>query len=212
MNLLDVYKRLYDYFGPQHWWPIHKAKSYKLKANSCFEICVGAILTQNTAWKNVEKAIDNLHAAEAVNPEAVLKIKIDKLAALIRPAGYYNQKAKKLKIFARWFLESGTAKRKLSELRPELLSLWGVGPETADSILLYAYLRPVFVIDAYTKKMLACFGREMKEYEEYRKFFESNLPKSAKLYNEYHALIVAWGKMRGNKEKSAEALRLIGAH
>ncbi|MBI2099618.1 endonuclease [Candidatus Uhrbacteria bacterium] len=189
MDVLAVYHRLYNYFGPQHWWPVSQAKSYKLKADSSFEICVGAILTQNTAWKNVERTIANLHLADAMNPAAIIKMPKNKLASLIRPAGYFNQKAKKLKIFSNWYLKNKIPARE------ELLSLWGIGPETADSILLYGYNQPSFVIDAYTKRLCGHLKIKYKNYDEYKKFFESRLPKSEKMFNEYHALIVAWGKL-----------------
>lgn len=189
MNLLEIYKRLYEYFGPQHWWPVTQELGIKNQELRRFEICVGAILTQNTAWKNVEKAIANLHTAKALGANIILKMPENKLAALIRPAGYYNQKAKKLKIFSKWFLKNKTAKRE------KLLSLWGIGPETADSILLYAFGKPNFVVDAYTKRLCSCLGINFQTYDEYQHFFESQLPRNKKLYNEFHALIVAWGKL-----------------
>lgn len=213
MDVLNIYHSLYKYFGSQNWWPIQKLKikNENLKVNERFEICVGAILTQNTAWKNVEKALGNLGAAGVMSPEAILRLKKGKLAALIRPAGYYNQKIKKLKIFSKWFLRSGSDKHKLPDLREKLLVLWGVGPETADSIALYAYNLPTFVVDAYTKRLCSVFGLKFEKYDEYKKYFERNLPSSPKLYNEYHALIVAWGKMYSNKKTSAEACKLINA-
>lgn len=211
MDILKIYKRLYNYFGPQHWWPVIRESGIRNQELGKFEICVGAILTQNTAWKNVEKALDNLCAAETMTPEAILRIKKEKLTSLIRPAGYYHQKAKKLKIFAKWFLYFGQKKHKLPNLREEILALWGVGPETADSIALYAYNLPTFVIDAYTKRLCSVFGKNFINYDDYKKYFERNLPSSPKLYNEYHALIVAWGKMYSNKKTSAAACKLIGA-
>lgn len=214
MDVLNIYRSLYRYFGPQHWWPIQKlkAKSEKLKIHEKFEVCIGAILTQNTAWKNVEKVLGNLGAVGAMSPEAILRLKKEKLAFLIRPAGYYNQKTKKLKIFSKWFLRFGQNKYKLSELRSELLNLWGLGPETADSILLYAFDRPVFVIDTYTKRLCSLFDVEFTSYGEYQNFFQSRIPKNMKIYNEYHALIVAWGKMFGNKKTSAEARKIVDAN
>lgn len=212
MDVLNIYRGLYRYFGSQNWWPTTQSTKHSTRSMKRFEICVGAILTQNTAWKNVEKAISNLHGMGVVDPGAISRMRKEKLAVLIRPAGYYNQKAKKLKIFAKWFLRFGQDKKyKLPELRRELLNLWGVGPETADSIALYGYGLPTFVVDAYTKRLCALFGLNFINYDECKKYFEENLPRSSKLYNEYHALIVAWGKMFGNKKTSAEARKFIGA-
>ncbi|PIR66925.1 MAG: endonuclease [Parcubacteria group bacterium CG10_big_fil_rev_8_21_14_0_10_36_14] len=200
MNIKKVYKKLYGYFGSQGWWPIFDIKigeckyncSENIKQNNKFEICIGAILTQNTAWKNVEKALANL--SPEISPEKILTHK--KLEKVIQPAGYYNQKAKKLRIFSKWWLQNKKATRE------ELLGLWGIGPETADSMLLYAFNQPIFVIDTYTKRLCKELGVEFKEYDEYRKFFESQLPPDPKLFNEYHALIVAWGKLyTKDKEK-----------
>jgi endonuclease-3 related protein len=238
MDLFLIYKKMLGHFGPQDWWPIFDVKSGKCEYRGCenysdrdrFEVCVGAILTQNTAWKNAERALANLSAAGCLSPRKVCLAR--NLAKLIKPAGYYNQKAKKLKIFAKYWLDksllrlaSGTPFKKgrkqnlplckrgmrgdFLENRAELLFLWGIGPETADSMLLYAFNRPVFVIDAYTKRLCKYYGIEFKTYDEYRKFFESRLPRSAKLYNEFHALIVAWGKMHGGKQNRAAAAKII---
>lgn len=205
MDVQKIYTKLYSKFGPQDWWPTAQSMKHGTRSMRQFEICVGAILTQNTAWKNVEKAISNLHAARVMNPDAISKMRRTLLAELIRPAGYFNQKAKKLKIFSNWFLKNKEVNRE------ELLKIWGIGPETADSILLYAYNKPVFVVDAYTKRLCSAFGLNFKKYEECQKFFTASLPRSVMLYNEYHALIVAWGKMFGNKKTSAQALKLVGA-
>lgn len=207
MDLLKIYKRLYEHFGPQYWWPVQESRSKRQELRK-FEVCLGAILTQNTAWKNVEKALANLCAAGVMNPEAILRIRKEKLASLIRPAGYFNQKAKKLKIFSKWFLTREKGKYKLSELRKELLHIWGIGPETADSVALYAYNLPSFVIDAYTKRLGSVFGKNFANYDEGKKYFEENLPRSAKLYNEYHALIVAWGKLFSKDQISAKKILL----
>lgn len=207
-----VYGQLLRHFGPQGWWPTQASAKRKAKSVKQFEVCVGAILTQNTAWGNVEKALRNLIAARALDPAVIVSMKEVRLARLIRPAGYFRQKAKKLKIFSRWVLDefSGEFERMkrlpLSTLRAELLSLWGIGPETADSMLLYALGKPSFVIDAYTKRLCDCFGIVFKDYHEYQNFFTSYLPKSVKLYNEYHALIVAWGKMLRNAPARAKAI------
>ncbi|MBU4453344.1 hypothetical protein L6259_00855 [Candidatus Parcubacteria bacterium] len=228
MKVLNIYKKLLGYFGPQGWWPIFDTASGKCEYHTVgfpnpysqrFEICVGAILTQNTTWKNVERALKNL--SPNIAPDFIIDSK--SLEELIKPAGYYNQKAKKLRIFSKWWLSrfsppfqsfsspfQGKVRRgsegdseKIQGLRQELLSLWGIGPETADSILLYAFEQPIFVIDAYTKRLCKEFEIEFKTYDEYREFFESRLPSDPQLFNEYHALIVAWGKLHTkNKEKA----------
>ena len=190
-KLLKIYNQLYNHFGPQHWWP----------ADSPFEVMVGAILTQSTNWGNVEKAIANLKKAKLLNPRTIFDIRNSTLENSIRPSGYYKQKAKKLKAFVRFFIQEyqGSIKKmqagKLSELRQELLAVHGIGPETADSILLYALDKPSFVVDAYTRRI----GQRLRlfkfdDYHKIKDFFEENLPKRVKLYNEYHALLVALGK------------------
>lgn len=188
----DIYDRLYRRFGPQHWWP----------GDTPFEIIIGAILTQNTNWSNVKKAIDNLKKNNLLTPEKLYRLDIAELAELIHPAGYYNIKAGRLKSFLNRLFEKfdGDLDRLLSlstdRLREELLSIKGIGPETADSICLYAFNKPVFVVDAYTGRIL---GRHRllepgAGYEEIRMLFESTLPKEPPLYNEYHALLVRLGK------------------
>ena len=153
-------------------------------------ITKGKILTQNTSWKNVEKAIFNLNKEKLVDIKKIKKINLKKLASLIRPSGYYNQKAEKLKIAAKFF-----SKNK-APTREELLDVKGIGPETADSILLYAFKKPYFVVDAYTKRIFSRIGicRQDIKYDELQLFFHKNLQKDAKLFNEYHALIVELGK------------------
>lgn len=174
------------------WWP----------ARTPFEVIVGAILTQSTAWGNVERAIVNLRAARLLTPSAMLRVSTPRLAALVRPSGYFRQKAKKLKAFVRFLQKEycGSLQRMFStptaELREKLLSVHGIGPETADSILLYAGNHPVFVVDAYTHRI---FGRHgitdgKPEYEKVRAFIESAIPAQAQLFNEFHALIVNTGK------------------
>jgi endonuclease-3 related protein len=190
--LLDIYDRLFRSFGKQHWWP----------GDTDFEIIVGAILTQNTNWGNVEKAIKNLKEAKVFTPRKLYKIDIQELAELIRPSGYFNVKAKRLKHFIEWlFLKYNGSlpkmfKQDYDKLREELLSINGIGRETADSILLYAAQKPTFVIDAYTKRVLVRHELipEDYEYEEIKAFFEENLPEDVSLYNEYHALLVRVGK------------------
>ena len=210
MDLAALYQRLYWHLGPQGWWPVQKrGRDHR------FEIMVGAILTQNTAWTNVEKALANLRLSAAMNPKQIIKMPSKRLAALIRPAGYFNQKAKKLKIFSHWLVKSGGLRSlkslPTSQLRTKLLSLWGIGPETADSILLYAFERPVFVVDAYTRRLCSAAGIDAGDYGSCQRYFESRLPRSRKLFNEYHALIVAWGKLYGNKKTRGEALNLVRA-
>lgn len=191
-NIKDVYRKLYLRFGPQHWWP----------GDSPFEVIVGAILTQNTNWQNVSKAIANLKEARVLNPKKLYCLSEAKLAELIRPSGYYNIKAKRLKFFLDFLFKNygGSLKRMFSRpldnLRNEILGIKGVGPETADSILLYAGGFPIFVVDAYTKRIFSRYKliAEDSDYVEVQGMFMQNLKKDVKLYNEYHALIVRLGK------------------
>ena len=190
--LTKIYRLLYDAFGPQHWWP----------GETPFEIMTGAILTQNTSWTNVEKAIGNLKSAGYLTPKALHHIDISQLAEVIRPAGYYNIKAKRLKNFVDWLFDnyngqlSSLDNIQTYRLREELLEINGIGRETADSILLYAFGRPVFVVDAYTARITT--RHELidpdADYEQLRELFESNLPEDVQLFNEYHALLVKAGK------------------
>lgn len=191
-QLKKIYDLLYARFGSQDWWP----------GDTPFEVIVGAVLTQNTNWGNVEKAIANLKKAKALTPEKLHSMKPAELAELIRPAGYYNIKASRLKNLIGWlFINYAGKLAKLIDipavrLRDELLGVSGVGPETADSILLYALNRPVFVVDAYTRRILSRHRliENDAEYEQIRMFFESNLPRDVQLFNEYHALLVRTGK------------------
>ncbi|HDI72925.1 MAG TPA: endonuclease III domain-containing protein [Candidatus Altiarchaeales archaeon] len=191
-NLLEIYNILFKKFGEQHWWP----------AETEFEVIVGAILTQAAAWKNVELAIENLRVENLLNPEGIYKTKESKLKKLIRPAGYFNAKARKLKEFVNFLFENYDGNLKLmlnqphEKLRGELLSIWGIGPETADSIVLYAANKPSFVVDAYTKRIFSRIGLVDDDinYEDLKKFFEENLPRDVRLYNEFHALLVRLGK------------------
>jgi len=191
-NVEDIYQKLFHHFGPQHWWP----------GETQCEVIVGAILTQNTNWQNVSKAIDNLKKAKVLTPEKLYSLPQEKLAKLIRPSGYFNIKAKRLKTFLDFLFKHYQGKlekmfkRPLEELRQEILSVKGIGPETADSILLYAGGFPIFVVDAYTKRI---FSRkklfdEDADYHKMQEIFMQNLKKEVKLYNEYHALIVRLGK------------------
>jgi len=190
--LTDIYHRLFDRFGTQHWWP----------AEEPFEVIVGAILTQSAAWGNVEKAIANLKAAGALSPAKLRRLQLPRLARLVHPCGYYNAKALKLKSFAFWLgnhysddLDSLFASN-TDDLRQQLLSVHGIGQETADSILLYAAGKPVFVIDAYTRRISGRIGLvpEKDSYAGYQAFFMEHLPPDAELFNEYHALLVRLGK------------------
>jgi len=189
---MKIYRRLYSGFGPQHWWP----------GDTPFEVAVGAILTQNTNWGNVERAIGNLKRNKLLSVRKMHAVPPDELAQVIRPAGYFNVKARRLKAFLDMLAEGygGSLKRMDKEdtqsLRERLLGVNGIGPETADSILLYALGRPVFVIDAYTKRVLSRHGvlDHDEPYEVYQDFFHSSLKPDVKLFNEYHALIVQVGK------------------
>jgi endonuclease-3 related protein len=191
-KLRRIYALLFERFGSQGWWP----------GDSEFEIIVGAILTQNTNWGNVEKAIGNLKAAEVLSVEGLCGLELSRLAELIRPAGYYNIKAKRLRNFLDWLVnEYGGELANLenvgtSVLRAELLSVKGIGPETADSVLLYALGREVFVVDAYTARVAVRHGliESEADYEQLQYLFESNLPEDLQMFNEYHALLVRVGK------------------
>ena len=190
--LLEIYRRLRAQFGPRRWWP----------AKTPFEVMVGAILTQNTAWSNVAKAVANLKAEGPLTPKRLTAIPPARMRRLIRPSGYFNQKEKKLRAYLRFFLAPpyrGSAARMRREdpakLREALLSVWGIGPETADSILLYALEMPVFVVDAYTRRVFARLGLTAAEagYEELQDWFVGRLPKRVALYNDFHAQVVALG-------------------
>ncbi len=189
-RLLDIYQRLLAAFGPQHWWP----------GESPFEVAVGAVLTQNTAWRNVERAIDNLKRAGCLAPEPLLALSHEELAELLRPAGYFNVKARRLRNLLRHLHDHGGEittylNGDLATRRAELLEVNGLGPETVDSILLYAGNRPTFVCDAYTRRLLTRHGLidEGATYEAMRALFMDHLPEEVALYNEYHALIVRTG-------------------
>lgn len=192
-DLLEIYNRLYAAFGPQRWWP----------AESRFEMIVGAILTQNTSWKNVEKALASLKEKSVLSPKALYAIPPSKLARLIRSSGFFNLKAKRLKAFIAFLFEGyqGSLRRMFSEkpdlLREKLLSIKGLGPETVDSILLYAGGHAYFVVDAYTKRIFSRhdFIEGKSAYAATQDFFMKRLPFDPKLYNEYHALIVKTAKL-----------------
>jgi len=191
-QLLTIYRRLLEAFGPQHWWP----------GQTVFEIILGAILTQNTNWTNVEKTITNVRAAGRLDPNALHELDAETLETLIRPAGYFRVKAKRLRNFLQWLLDeyggdvTALEGVETSRLREELLGVSGIGPETADSILLYALNRPVFVVDTYTARVMVRHGLVEPEidYQQLQDLFESHLEPDVALFNEYHALLVRVGK------------------
>ncbi len=214
--LKQIYDWLFNSYGPQGWWPvmIHRGKNptmtgnfrgyhpgeytYPKNSSQRFEICIGAILTQNTAWANVEKALLNLKQAGSLSPRKIQQLNDQKLKELIRPAGYYNQKAQYVRNFTELYL---SLKGRVPG-RDEILCCKGVGDETADSMLLYAYGLPEFVIDAYTKRIYSHLGfckRDVK-YMDLKMLFESNLPEEVILFQEYHALIVEHAKRYYNKK------------
>jgi endonuclease-3 related protein len=201
-KLNRMYELMERAFGPQHWWP----------GESAFEMMVGAVLTQNTNWRNVEKAVDNLKAEGLMSPEKLHALPVARLAELIRPAGYFNIKAKRLRNLIRWFMEefrgdvASMQRCSVSDLRERLLSVSGVGRETCDSIILYALHKPTFVVDAYTYRILLRHGiiDESADYDEIKETFESNLSSDAKLFNEFHALLVRVGKLYCKKTALCE--------
>ncbi len=217
--LIELYNSLFDLYGPQYWWP----------ANSQWEVCVGAILTQNTNWKNVEKAIINLRNADllpnrgegedqkfltttakfanshrSTYPKKLLSKDVEEIAPLIRPSGYFNMKSERLHSIAKWWLKNSeniinsTPLPDIHSLRDSLLSVNGVGPETADTIILYAFNLPVFVIDTYTKRVCNKYLNTPIDidYSELQKIFMDNLPNNATMFNEFHALIVQHAKQK----------------
>ncbi len=209
-NLHNIYLSLLEYYGPQGWWPLidvnginptktgstkgyHPADfDYPKNDNQRFEISIGAILTQNTNWVNVEKSLSNLHQNNALSLESIQLLDDEQLKELIRPAGYYNQKTKKI----RFFCELLNTLNNTCPTREQLLSVWGIGPETADSILLYAWQKPVFVIDAYTTRIVSHLNIVSNKpcYHEIQHLFHQSLPADWKLFQEYHALLVEHAK------------------
>jgi len=186
MQFQKIYKQLLRQYGHQKWWP----------ADSPFEMMIGAILTQNTAWTNVERAIENLKAVDCLDADRILRLDEGDLAECLRPSGYFNIKAKRLRNYCLWYLDQGgfdvLSQWDDASLRRGLLSVNGVGPETADDILLYAFERPVFVVDAYTKRLfsrLGCMDEDLT-YHQVQALFHQELPQDVALFNEYHALIV----------------------
>lgn len=195
-ELKRLYSCLLKRFGHQNWWPAHSRGAEARE----FEIFVGAILTQQTAWTQVEKAITKLREAKLINPKRLAEAEARKISKLIRPVSFYPTKARRLKELAgRWSEVKGIAELPIDDARREMLKLKGIGPETCDSILLYAFHRPTFVVDAYTRRLVErCFGihapNGRKGYEKIKGIFESSLPRDHRLFNEYHALIVELGK------------------
>ena len=191
---MEIYRRLDAAYGDQRWWP----------GETPFEVAVGAILTQNTAWPNVEKAIANLKEAGLLDPAKLAALPAPAVAPLIKPAGYYNVKAGRLRRFLDFLFEeydgdvAAMAQEALVTIRPKLLAVRGIGPETADSILLYACGLPTFVVDAYTYRVLRRHGLadDAATYDELKELFESNLEADVRLYNQYHALLVRAGRER----------------
>jgi endonuclease-3 related protein len=190
--LYEIYERLFAHFGPQNWWP----------ADTPFEICVGAILTQNASWKNVKIAINNLKKKNLLDPFKLYEIPLETLSQIIKPSGFYNIKAKRLKNFVKFLIENYQGdlnilfSKGLEKAREELFSIKGLGKETVDSILLYAGNFPIFVVDAYTYRILHRHSLVPEEatYEEIQALFMENLPQDHQLFNEFHALLVACGK------------------
>ena len=191
-TLQDIYHLLMAHYGPQHWWP----------AREPFEVIVGAILTQSAAWGNVEKAITMLKAAGALSPGALRQMPHSEVARLIHSSGYYNAKASKLKAFVNWLGEHYDDNlcrlfaSDINTLRQQLLSIYGIGEETADSIILYAANKPIFVIDAYTRRIISRIGISLggNSYSAYQTLFMENLSPDTQLFNEYHALLVCLAK------------------
>ena len=186
----QVYRCLFKHYGEQNWWP----------GDTPFEIMVGAILAQNTSWVNVEKAITNLKVADCLDPDAIVILPHDDLARMLRPSGYFNIKSRRLRAFCEWLQAQGgeqvVAGYETEAMRDALLQVNGVGPETADDMVLYAFHRPVFIIDGYTRRLFSRLGIIAGDegYEALRSLFEITLEGTAELYNQYHALIVTHGK------------------
>ena len=193
INASDLYERLLERYGDLDWWP----------AESPFEIIVGAVLTQRTSWTNVERALDNLARAGVRDRESLLRLPEGELAGLIKPSGYFNQKARKLRILAGF---------RGKQDRESLLKLWGIGPETADSILLYALGKACFVVDAYTRRIFSRLGLIGPGwgYERVRGYFESRLPRDPGIYREFHALIVELAKRHCRPEPSCQGCPMKG--
>jgi len=205
-KLNEIYERLLKAYGPQHWWP----------AESPLEVLVGAVLTQNTNWQGVEKAMANLKRHNLLNPHKLQALPTEDLALLIKPAGYFNVKARRLKNLIEFMIEAYSGdpetmgQAETGRLRQELLAVNGVGPETADSILLYALQKPLFVVDTYTYRVMSRHGLIGKEvsYDELQGLFTQHLPSDVKLFNEYHALLVRVGKVHCKRKPRCQGCPL----
>ena len=206
-QLMDIYKRLLERYGPQHWWP----------ARTPFEVMVGAVLTQATAWRNVEKAISNLERAGALTPGAIRALPAPELARLVYPSGFFNAKSLKLKALGQYLGRAhdddieAMSRLKTATLRGELLGVSGIGEETADAILLYALGHPVFVIDAYSRRTFGRLGltNTFASYTDHQSLFTRNLPLDAGMFGEYHALIVRHGRVSCKKLPLCAACPLL---
>ena len=207
LPLAEIYDRLLEHYGPQHWWP----------ADSPFEVMVGAVLVQSTAWRNVEHALDNLKEADALSPATIRDMNLDTLELLIRPSGFYRVKARRLKALCDFLGDHYADSIRLmdeqttDELRDELLAVHGVGQETADDILLYALDRPIFVIDAFTRRIFHRLGliRQDPSYAELQKLFHDHMPGDAAVYNEFHALLVRHGNTTCRNRPDCDACPLL---
>ncbi len=201
-----IYQLLDTHHGPQNWWP----------ADTPFEVMVGAVLVQNTAWKNASSAIARLKEADLLSPKAILQMPVEKLALCIRSSGHFNVKAKRLQALCLWLDQQGGVDRIIrqssADLREDLLAVYGIGPETADDILLYALGEPVFIIDAYTRRLFSRLGllQSDEPYEVLRKKFESALQMDAGIFNQYHALIVVHAKNTCKKQPVCSECCLAG--
>ena len=223
-SIRRIHDSLFTAFGSQGWWPVTPENSFKpvyhykkpISEKQKLEICFGAILTQNTNWKNVEKAIIELNRNDLIDIKRIMKIKNIKLAKIIKSSGYHNQKAKKLKNFCDFLLKNYNGslsilfQNDIKKLREELLSVNGIGPETADSMILYAAKKPIFVVDAYTKRVFSRFGCKEATYDELQRLFMGSLPNNEKLFNECHALIVELGKNICKKSPLCEKCPING--
>lgn len=200
VSLRIIYEKLLYSFGPQNWWP----------SDTDFEMMVGAILTQNVNWNNVETAIDNLKDEGLLTPKSITEIDMKKLEMAVKPSGFYRQKSKRLKRLSEEILNRGGVEPFLAEnnLRENLLTIKGIGPETADSMVLYAAGKPTFVIDAYTKRIMKRVEGVTGSYRELKTYFENELPKDVDLYKEFHALLVELGKKHCKKGPDCEGCPL----
>lgn len=217
-KIKQIHEILLKEFGLQGWWPVTKNseiipkyhQSKHLTEKQKLEICFGSILTQNTNWKNVEKAIIGLNKKDLINVDKITRIENKELAEIIKSSGYHNQKAEKLKNFCEFLVKKydgslkGLFKNNVKKLREKLISVNGIGPETADSIILYAAKKRIFVVDAYTKRILNRIGFKEQTYDGVQKLFMENLQNNERLFNEYHALLVELGKNICKKEPLCE--------